>query len=46
MIEFLAINGAWLSLPNDTRLGEWFAEVIAHEMSEDEFVARLVPFLT
>lgn len=46
MIEFLAINGAWLSMPNNTDLGEWFAEIIAHEMSEAEFVAKLAPFLS
>ena len=46
MIEFLAINGYWLEMPNDIQLGEWFEAVVAKEMSEAELVAALAAFAT
>lgn len=45
MIEFLALNGAWLEMGNDTMLGEWFEQVVAHEMSESGLIAALAPYL-
>jgi death-on-curing protein len=46
MIEFLAINGAWLDMPNDLKLAELFLEALARRMSEEELVDALYPFVT
>jgi death-on-curing protein len=45
MIEFLAINGAWLAMPNDTRLARLFRLTIGKRMSEEEFAAELYPYI-
>lgn len=45
MIEFLAINGYWLDLPNDTRLGQLFEQTVADLRSEDDLYAGLIPHL-
>lgn len=41
MIEFLAINGYWLDMPNDTRLGRLFALVVADRRTEDDLIDEL-----
>ena len=46
MIEFLAINGAWLNMPNDLKLAELFLEALARRMSEEELADALYPFLS
>jgi death-on-curing protein len=41
MIEFLAINGAWLEMPNDTKLARLFLLTLAKRMSEAELADEL-----
>jgi len=41
MIEFLAINGAWLEMPNDTRLARLFLLTLGKRMSEEELADEL-----
>lgn len=41
MIEFLAINGYYLNMPNDTRLGRLFKLTVIGRMSENALVATL-----
>lgn len=36
MIEFLAVNGAWLDMPNDTRLARLFLLTLGRRMSEED----------
>ena len=45
MIEFLAINGYYLDMPNDTRLGRLFKLTVAGRMSEQDLVAALDRYL-
>jgi len=46
MIEFLAINGAWLDIPNDLKLAELFLDALARRMSEEELADALYRHLT
>lgn len=41
MIEFLAINGAWLEMSNDTRLARLFLLTLGKRMSEEELADEL-----
>lgn len=45
MIEFMALNGQDLVMPNDDRLGRWFEAVIEGRMSEEELAEAMFPFL-
>lgn len=45
MIEFLALNGYFLDLPNDTTLGALFEAAVTGRMTEDEFVEDLYPYV-
>lgn len=45
MIEFLAINGHFLDVPNDTTLGALFEATVAGRMTEEELVEDLFPFI-
>lgn len=45
MLEFLAINGYWLELPNDTWLGETFELVVKDGLEEAQFIDELDPIL-
>ncbi|KLE31086.1 hypothetical protein AAW01_12655 [Aurantiacibacter gangjinensis] len=46
MIEFMAINGYWLDLPNDTYLGELFEAAVAGAISDADLVAALDEYTT
>lgn len=41
MIEFLAANGYWLSMPNDTKLGKLFKLAVIGEITEADLIAEL-----
>jgi death-on-curing protein len=45
MIEFLAINGAWLDMPNDTKLADLFLLTLGKQMTEQELGDELYGFL-
>lgn len=45
MIEFLAMNGYNLDIPNDTWLGEQFELVVQDGMSEEALVEALDPIV-
>lgn len=45
MIEFLTLNGAWLEMPNDTRLARLFLLTLGKRMSEQEFGDALYSYL-
>lgn len=45
MIEFLALNGFSLVMPNDGRLGHWFEAVIEGRMSETDLAEAVWPFI-
>ena len=45
MIEFLALNGAWLDMPNDHRLARLFLLTLGKRMSEEEFGDLLYDFI-
>jgi len=43
MLEFLAINGYFLDMPNDTTLGALFEAAVMGRMTEGELVEDLFP---
>lgn len=43
LIEFLTINGYWLDMPNDTRLGRLFKVTVAKRRQEADLYADLYP---
>lgn len=45
MIEFLALNGAWLDMPNDYRLARLFLLTLGKRMSEGELGDLLYDFI-
>lgn len=45
LIEFLAINGAWLDMPNDYCLARLFLLTLGKRMSEAEFGDLLYDFI-
>jgi death-on-curing protein len=45
MIEFLAINGHFMDMPNDTTLGALFEAAVTGRMTEEELVEDLSPFV-
>lgn len=45
MIEFLAINGAWLEMPNDTRLARLFLLTLGKRMGEEDLGDVLSKYL-
>ena len=45
MIEFLALNRAYLEMPNDTLLARLFLLTLGKRMTEDEFADELYPHL-
>jgi death on curing protein len=45
MIEFLALNGAWLEMPNDTRLARLFLLTLGERMTEAELGDVLYGYL-
>lgn len=45
MIEFLAINGYFLDMPNDTTLGALFEAAVTGRMTEEELVEDLFPYV-
>lgn len=45
MIEFLALNGHELVMPNDVTLGRWFEAVIEGRMSEGQLADAIFPFI-
>ena len=45
LLQFLAINGYYLTLDNDTRLGRWFTLTVAKRSSEADLVAALDPYV-
>ena len=45
MIEFLAINGYFLDMPNDTTLGALFEAAVTGRMTEDELAEDLFPYI-
>lgn len=45
MIEFLALNGVWLEMPNDTRLGRVFKLAVARRISESDLVDLLDQYM-
>ncbi|HEX3676978.1 MAG TPA: Fic family protein, partial [Sphingomicrobium sp.] len=45
MIEFLALNGAWLHMPNDYRLGRLFLMALGKQLTEAEFCDLLYDFI-
>jgi death-on-curing protein len=45
LIEFLAINGYFLDMPNDTTLGALFEATVAGRMTEDELAEDLFPYI-
>ncbi len=45
MIEFMAINGYFLSLPPDTTLGVLFEAAVADRMTESQLVEDLYPYV-
>lgn len=45
MIEFLALNGYDLVMPNDGRLGHWFEAVIEGRMIESELAKAVCPYV-
>ena len=45
MIEFLAINGYFLDMPNDTTLGALFESAVADKMTEEELVQDLSSYV-
>ena len=46
MIEFLALNGVWLDMPNDTRLGRLFEDTVAGLMGEADLADALAAHAT
>lgn len=45
MIEFLAINGHFLDMPNDTTLGALFEATVVGRMTEEELIEDLFPYV-
>jgi len=45
MIEFLALNGAWLSMPNDYRLARLFLLMLAKRMTQAKFADLLYDYI-
>ena len=45
MIEFLAVNGAWLDMPNDTRLGRLFLLTLAKRITEQDLGDELYRYV-
>jgi death-on-curing protein len=45
MIEFLALNGFWLNMPNDTTLGALFEAAVSEQMSEGQFADDIYPYI-
>lgn len=45
MIEFLAINGYFPDMPNDTTLGAPFEAAVTERMTEEELVEDLAPYV-
>ena len=45
MIEFLALNGAWLDMPNDTRLGRLFLLTLAKRITEQDLGDELYRYV-
>lgn len=45
MIEFLAINGYFLDMPDDTTLGAPFEAAVTGRMTEDELAEDLFPYI-
>lgn len=45
MIEFLAINGHFLDMPNDTTLGALFEATLVGRMTEEELIEDLFPYV-
>ena len=45
MLEFLALNGYHLDMPNDTTLGVLFETAVTGGMSEEEFIQDLFPYV-
>ena len=45
MIEFLTLNGAWLDMPNDTRLARLFLLTLGKRMTEEELGDALYFYL-
>ncbi|WP_106640234.1 type II toxin-antitoxin system death-on-curing family toxin [Allosphingosinicella vermicomposti] len=45
MIEFLAINGYALDMPNDTTLGVLFEATVTGNIAEDQLIEDLYPYV-
>ncbi len=45
LIEFLAINGYFLAMPNDTTFGVLFEAAVANRMSEEELAQDLFAYV-
>lgn len=45
MIEFLALNGVWLDMPNDTTLARLFLLALGKRISEQELGDRLYEYV-
>lgn len=45
LVEFLAINGYFLDMPNDTTLGALFEATVSERMTEDELAEDLSPYI-
>jgi len=45
MIEFLALNGFLLNMPNDTTLGALFEATVTERLSEEQFADDLYPYI-
>jgi death-on-curing protein len=45
MLEYLAINGHFLDMPNDTTLGALFEATVSGRMTEEELAEDLFPYV-
>jgi len=45
MIEFLALNGFWLNMPNDTALGALFEATVIEHLTEQQFADDIYPYI-